>query len=104
MNAEDGASFAFRVLSELGLVGIAGVLIFLVYFHVRDGVYGAISNGVLVYFFFKLLRNGLYFEPEQFFFVFVYILNYRQFKYEARARVLNSSPEPPALPLNLQQS
>jgi len=74
-----------RVLSELGLLGYIGVLAFLIYFHVSgSGPRSAISNAILVHFFLKLLRGGQYFDPEQFFFIFVYIFNHRQFKREAR--------------------
>ena len=85
LNAADAASLTLRVLSELGLLGYIGVLAFLIYFHVSgSGPRSAISNAILVHFFLKLLRGGQYFDPEQFFFIFVYIFNHRQFKREAR--------------------
>ena len=85
LNAADAASLTLRVLSELGLLGYIGVLAFLIYFHVSgSGPRSAISNAILVHFFLKLLRGGQYFDPEQFFFIFVYIFNHRQFKHEAR--------------------
>jgi hypothetical protein len=85
LNAADAASLTLRVLSELGLLGYIGVLAFLIYFHASgSGPRSAISNAILVHFFLKLLRGGQYFDPEQFFFIFVYILNHRQFKREAR--------------------
>ena len=41
----------------------------------------AISNALLVVFFLKLIRDGNYFAPEHFF-IFIYMLNYRQHKLE----------------------
>jgi len=85
LNASDAASLSLRVLSELGLLGYVGVLTFLIYFHVSGGgPRAAMSNALLVYFFLKLLRGGQYFDPEQLFFIFVYIFNHRQFKRETR--------------------
>lgn len=88
LNAPEAASLALRSLSELGIVGFLGLLIFMFHFHVSgNGPRAAISNAILVVFFLKLIRDGLYFAPEQFFFMFVYILNYRQYKVEAQSVV-----------------
>ena len=85
-NATDAASLFLRVLSELGLVGLIGVFAFIVHFHVPGhGTRAQISNAILLYFFAKLLRQGNYFFPEQFFFILIYILNYRKFKVECRS-------------------
>jgi hypothetical protein len=78
-NSTDAASMTLRALSELGILGFAGMLWFLIHFHVRGtGRHAAISNAILVSFFLKLLRGGLYFPPEQFFFIFIYIINYKE--------------------------
>ena len=45
----------------------------------------AISNAILVCFLIKLLREGGYFPPEQWFFIFIYILNHRQYRHEIRS-------------------
>jgi hypothetical protein len=80
-NSTDAASMTLRALSELGILGFGGILWFLVHFHVRgSGRHAAISNAILVAFFLKLLRGGLYFPPEQFFFIFIYIINYREYR------------------------
>jgi hypothetical protein len=82
-NSTEAASLALRVISELGVAGFLAVLSFLIHFRVSgSGERAAISNGILVCFFLKLIRDGVYFPPEQFFFVFIYFLNYRQFKFE----------------------
>jgi hypothetical protein len=81
LNATDASSLFLRSLSDLGLLGLIGILVFIWYFHVPGhGPPAQISNAILIYFFLKLLRSGIYFGPEQFFFILVYILNFRQFK------------------------
>jgi hypothetical protein len=83
LNATEGASLALRSLSELGLIGFLGILLFIAYFRVGGGgPHGAISNAILINFVFKLERNGNYFVAEQFFFVLIYVLNYRCHKLE----------------------
>ncbi len=83
MNAAEAGSLTFRVLSEFGVLGYLGLLFFVFHFHVGgNGPRAAISNGILVCFLLKLIRSGEYYQPEQFFFIFVYVLNYRHFKSE----------------------
>jgi hypothetical protein len=80
-NATEAASFTLRSLSEFGILGFSGVLVFVFYFHVGGaGPRAAMSNAIMVNFFLKLIRDGNYFPPEQFFFIFIYIFNYRQYK------------------------
>lgn len=84
-NATEADSLTLRSLSELGILGFSGLLIFLLCFHTGGtGSAAAISNAILVCFFLKLIRDGNYFGPEQFFFIFIYILNHRQHKLESR--------------------
>ena len=83
LNAPEAASLAIRTLSELGVLGFSGELIFVFYFHVGGkGSRAAISNAILVVFFLKLLRGGHYFPADQFFFIFIYILNHQLHKLE----------------------
>ena len=80
LNAPEAASLGLRSLSELGILGFAGILTFVFYFRVGGtGPRAAMSNAMLVVFFLKIIRDGGYFAPEQFFFVFIYILNHRQY-------------------------
>lgn len=80
-NVEDAASLTLRSLSEQGLVGFLAILCFVFYFRVSgDCDRGAIAGAILVVFFEKLLRGGGYSNPEQFFFITVYMLNHRQFR------------------------
>jgi hypothetical protein len=80
MNIFDASSLALRALSELGILGLVGILAFIWHFRVPgSGLYAQISNAILLYFFLKLLRSGHYFAPEQFFFILIYILNHRRY-------------------------
>jgi hypothetical protein len=100
-NALEAGSFTLRVLSEFGILGYLGLLAFLVYFHVGGkGPRAAMSNAILVCFFLKLIRSGQYYPPEQFFFVFIYILNHRKFRRESRAGVHGASSRSPLAPLD----
>jgi hypothetical protein len=84
-NAPDAASLSLRSLSELGIVGLTAILIFLFHFHVGGrGVNAAISNAILVCFVLKLMRVAVYFPPEQFFLAFIYKLNHQKFQCEVR--------------------
>jgi hypothetical protein len=101
-NAPEGGSLTLRVLSEFGILGYLGVLAFLIHFHVGgSGRRAAMSNALLTCFFLKLIRNGNYYPPEQFFFIFIYILNYRAFKREAAAAAASPIPRFAVKPLVL---
>src|ERR1035441_164197 len=100
-NALEAGSFTLRVLSEFGILGYLGVLAFLVHFHVGGkGHRAAISNAILVCFFLKLIRAGQYYPPEQFFFIFIYIFNHRQFIRESRTGAPVTKSRFPLAPLN----
>jgi len=92
MNAQDAGSLSFRVLSEFGLLGYFGVIFFIFHFHVGGiSTNAAISNALLTAFFLKLIRGGIYFTPEQFLFVFIYLLNHQQFMLR-RQEIVQSIP------------
>jgi hypothetical protein len=74
LNSTDAASLALRSLSELGLIGLAGILIFIIRNYSSKGDDYKISRAILLYFFYKLFREGHYFSPEMYFFVFTYYL------------------------------
>lgn len=81
LNAQDAGSLFSRLMSELGLVGIIGVFYFIWKFYVSNkdeelSFNTIVSRGILLYFFAKLFREGHYFSPEMYFFVFLYVFNY----------------------------
>ncbi len=93
INAKDAASLFLRVMSDFGLVGLALLAYFIVSNYLPapdepDKVYfHLISKAILLYFFCKLLREGHYFSPEMYFFVFAFVFARRAyFKY------LNNEP------------
>jgi hypothetical protein len=83
LNAQDAGSLFSRVMSELGLVGLFGMFYFIWKFYVpiteKNLSFNTIvSRGILLYFFAKLFREGHYFSPEMYFFVFLYVfIKYR---------------------------
>jgi hypothetical protein len=106
LNRLEAGSLTLRVLSEFGILGYLGVLAFVVHFYVGGrGPHAAISKAILVTFFLKLFRSGEYYQPEQFFFIFIYILNYSQFKRNTGARFAVGRLRPTRrLPSGLQES
>jgi O-antigen ligase len=71
-NQEDANSLALRTLSELGIIGIIGIFFFMFKNYANQGNYYQISRALILYFIYKLLREGHYFSPEMYFFVFTY--------------------------------
>ncbi|MFD2873853.1 hypothetical protein ACFS5N_15335 [Mucilaginibacter ximonensis] len=78
LNAEDANSLLLRVLSDLGLVGAFFVFRFIGKFYLKQDDWYILSRAVLIYFFYKLFREGHYFSPEMYFFVFMYYFHYQQ--------------------------
>ncbi len=80
LNAKDANSLFARVTSDLGLIGIFFVLLFIKRNYVNGySIYGIISKSILGYFICKLIRDGHYFSPEMYFFVFLFYYNYKHF-------------------------
>ena len=72
INSTDAASLAMRTLSELGIIGLFGIIYFIVKNYAGTDNYITISRAILIYFLYKLFREGHYFSPEMYFFVFAY--------------------------------
>lgn len=80
LNAKDANSLFARVTSDLGLIGIFFVLLFMKRNYVNGySINGIISKSILGYFICKLIRDGHYFSPEMYFFVFFYYYNHKNF-------------------------
>lgn len=77
-NSEDANSLFIRTLSDLGLVGLFLVLAFIMMCYTKADHYYVLSRAILAYFFYKLLREGHYFSPEMYFFVFAYFFVKKQ--------------------------
>lgn len=82
LNAIDAGSLFSRVMSELGLFGLIGILYFIYFNYVGSKISIPdmfISRAILIYFLAKLLREGHYFPPEMYFFVFLYVFNFKKY-------------------------
>lgn len=75
-NKEDANSLLLRIISELGILGSTGVLLFLLRFWPkRNGSFESIIGSMCItYFFLRLLRYGHYFNNGMFLFVIVLVL------------------------------
>jgi len=73
-NKNDADSLLLRTASELGLLGVLAEIFFIVTFFVRgNSEYALINCAILLYFATKLLRDGHWFSPEMYFFIWLYI-------------------------------
>lgn len=72
INATDADSLTLRVLSDMGLLGFFLVLLYIHKFYSKEDELYVLSRALIVYFFYKLFREGHYFPPEMYFFVFAY--------------------------------
>ena len=75
LNSKDANSLLLRILSDLGLLGFLLILIFIFknYYKGENDNLIFLSRSILIYFFCKLVREGHYFSPEMYFFVFSYV-------------------------------
>lgn len=87
INSEDANSLFLRIISELGLLGLISVCLFIYKYYTNDGTY--VSQSILIYFLYKLLREGHYFSPEMYLFVMLYL--FVNYKYKARSRSSNKN-------------
>ncbi|MBN8565950.1 MAG: O-antigen ligase family protein [Flavobacteriales bacterium] len=80
-NSFDANSLATRLFSEFGLFGIIGVFLFLYYSSTvfkRPDLFFA--QGVFIYFLLKLFRDGHYFPPELFLFIWLFYFSVKEQK------------------------
>ena len=74
-NKNDANSLLLRTASELGLIGLLAEFFFIVKFFVRgDSERSVLSCAILTYFATKLMREGHWFSPEMYFFVWLYVM------------------------------
>ena len=81
LNREDGNSLVVRVLTELGVLGIITIIIFIIKFYTgtnKNKEYNIISNAILIAFILRLIRCGHYFQGEALLFVIIYIKVYKE--------------------------
>jgi len=83
---EDVANTFFRIVSELGLLGIIILLIFLFYNYIFDlsfqnktNYFIIINNACLIYIILRLTRNGSYYSDGLWIFIFIYYYSKKLF-------------------------
>lgn len=79
-NSFDANSLFTRICSEFGLIGFLGIVICLLYVsksYNHKELYFA--QGIVIYFLLKLFRDGTYFPPEFFFFIWLFYFSYKDF-------------------------
>ncbi len=94
LNAKDANSLGLRTAAEFGMVGLTGIIWLLIRYRPADEApYSAIGFATLLYLFLKLFREGNYFTPEMYFFVWAYLFS------SARYRLKATSPAPALNPV-----
>jgi hypothetical protein len=95
MNKKEAASMFLRAASDLGVVGLCLIGVFLWRFRLSAAdEAGTINTAVLIYLILKLIRAGHYFPPEFFFFVFAYIFSYLHERVHQRRIVVPARLKP----------
>lgn len=91
-------SLLLRLLSETGIVGTLLAFGFILWCLPRHVSLERrqISLAILIYFFMKLLRSGIYFNPEEFFFIVIYAVNGSHVFHSATARARSLFAAPPS--------
>lgn len=82
-NSFDANSLFTRLCSEFGVLGFVAIILALVFFsksYKHKELYFA--QGVVIYLLLKLFRDGTYFPPELYFFIWTYYFSYKEFKIE----------------------
>jgi len=80
INSSDANSLFLRLFSELGIFGlfIAILLIFYGFKSFGDNKDLIISQGIFIYILLKLIRDGHYFSPEIYFFIWIMYYNRKE--------------------------
>lgn len=78
INASDANSLFTRMVSELGIFGFL-LIVTLLYLAAKVFSYKemALAQGIFIYILLKLFRDGHYFPPELFFFIWLFYYDYR---------------------------
>ena len=83
INAADANSLLLRIVSDFGIIGILFLIFVLVSlikpFSSKDFIF---AQGIVIYILLKLFRDGHYFPPELYFFIFIlyFTIQERQLK------------------------
>lgn len=77
-NSFDANSLFTRLFSELGVFGLVFILIALLYLFKSFRTNNYLIQGIVLYIILKLFRDGTYFPPELFFFVWLFIFDLKK--------------------------
>jgi len=81
-NSFDANSLFTRLFSEFGWIGLTFIFVSLVFLFKSLKTSNYILHGLTIYFILKLFRDGTYFPPEFFFFIWLFLFEFRQLKNE----------------------
>jgi len=78
LNSTNAAALFLRIISDLGLLGVVLVFYFIKKNYANSDDFYIVSRAILIYFLYKLFRDGHYFSPEMYFFVAGYYYLYKE--------------------------
>ncbi len=81
VNASDANSLFTRMVSELGIFGLLLVFYLMHKASRAFSVQDYMSQGIFIYFLLKLFRDGHYFPPELFFFIWLSYFSIKEYKH-----------------------
>lgn len=81
-NSFDANSLFTRLFSEFGLIGLFCIIIALFYIFKCFKTNNYLLHGIVIYFLLKLFRDGTYFPPELFFFVWLLVFEVKKIENE----------------------
>lgn len=85
INAPDACSLFLRMLTDFGIFAILAILYFFYicrFLFPSNSYYGIVCQAFFIYIILKLLRDGHYFPPEMFLFIWIFIFSFKQLKNE----------------------
>ena len=93
LNAKDANSLGLRAAAEFGIVGLVGIAWLLIRYRPADDVpRSTIGFATLLYLLLKLFREGNYFTPEMYFFVWAYLFSSARYRLKVASLSLASAP------------
>lgn len=79
INSFDANSLFIRIMSELGIIGITGILLIIILASRCYKYTDYLAQGIFIYFLLKLFRDGHYFPPELYFFIWYFYFSMKSY-------------------------
>ncbi len=90
INSADANSLFLRIVSDLGVFGILLLVLLSLYlikpFESSEMIF---TQGIVIYILLKLLRDGHYFPPELYFFVFIFYFSFKENQEQKFSNITN---------------